>query len=156
MKISTLVFKQPVLPLASFFFSEYCTFQLSAQTFLHFVSLPTFDLVAQLAALVLRVVHDGRRRRRSEAVFLHLAPVPFFPGHHALATLPLVQVVPGLGEVHVEATRVLLVRAGAQTDAITCRRNRGLFFLFCSCPEAGGWKVREGGGGGKLSAEWIK
>lgn len=98
--------------------------QLSLFIFFFEHSLPTFDLVAQLAALVLRVVHDGRGRRRSKAVFLYLAPVPLLPGQHALVTLPLVQVVPGLGEVHVEATRVFLVRAGAQADAITCRRNR--------------------------------
>lgn len=102
--------------------------QLSLFIFFFEHSLPTFDLVAQLAALVLRVVHDGRGRRRSKAVFLYLAPVPLLPGQHALVTLPLVQVVPGLGEVHVEATRVFLVRAGAQADAITCRRNRDFFF----------------------------
>lgn len=87
----------------------------------------TFDLVPQLAALVLRVVHDGGRGWRSKAVFLYLPPVPLFPGQHALATLPLIQVVPGLGKVHVEATRVFLVCAGAQADAVTCRENKGFF-----------------------------
>ncbi|TNN71266.1 hypothetical protein EYF80_018468 [Liparis tanakae] len=81
--------------------------------------LPTFDLVSQLAALVLRVVDDGRRGGRPEAVLLHLAPVPLLSGQHALVTLPLIEVVSGLGEVHVETARVFLVSAGAQTDTLT-------------------------------------
>lgn len=92
----------------------------------------TFDLVPELAALVLRVVHDGWRGWRSKAVFLDLAPVPLFPGQHALATLPLIQVVPGLGKIHVEATRVFLVRAGAQADAITCGKSKFSFSVIRS------------------------
>lgn len=80
---------------------------------------PTFDLVSQLAALVLRVVDDGRRRGRPEAIFLHLAPVPLLSGQHSLATLPLIEVVSGLGKVHVKTTSVFFVCAGAQTDTIT-------------------------------------
>lgn len=74
---------------------------------------PTFDFVPQLAALVLRVVDDRRRRRRSQTVLLHLAAVSLFSRQHPLTTLPLVQIVPGLGEVHVKTTSVFFIRAGA-------------------------------------------
>lgn len=84
--------------------------------------MPTFDLVSQLAALVLRVVDDGRRGGRPEKILLYLAPVPLLPGKHSLATLPLVEVVSGLGEVHVEAARVLFVCAGAQAYTVTYER----------------------------------
>lgn len=109
----------------------------------------TFDLVPELAALVLGVVHDGWRWRRSKAVFLYLAPVPLFPGQHALPTLPLVQVVPGLGKVHVEATRVFLVRAGAQADAITCGKNKGFVFSLITSRSQRLRKVRGRGRGRK-------
>ena len=88
------------------------------------VCLLTFDLVSQLAALVLREVDDGRRGGRSEAILLHLTPVPLLSGQHALVTLPLIEVVSGLGEVHVETTGVFFVRAGAQTNTVTCGRGR--------------------------------
>lgn len=77
-----------------------------------------FDFVSQLAALVLGVVDDGRRGRRPQPVLLHLAAVALLSGHHALATLPLVQVVSGLRKVHVQTPGVLFVCAGAQTDAV--------------------------------------
>ena len=73
---------------------------------------PTFELLGQQGGLVLRVVHDGRWRGRPQAVLLQLAPVPLLAGAHPLLALPLVEVVPRLGEVHVQAARVLLVRAG--------------------------------------------
>lgn len=79
----------------------------------------TFDLVSELAALVLCVVDDGRRGGRPEAVLLYLAPVALLSGQHALVTLPLVEVISGLSEVHVETTGVFLICAGAQTDTIT-------------------------------------
>lgn len=82
-------------------------------TFYILKSRPTFDLVSQLATLVLWVVDDWRRGGRSEAILLHLAPVPLLPGQHALATLPLVEVVSGLSEVHVKTARVFFVCAGA-------------------------------------------
>lgn len=78
----------------------------------------TFDLVSQLAALVLRIVDNWWRGRRAEPVLLHLAAVTLLSGQHALATLPLVQVISGLGKVHVKPTRVFFVCAGAQTDPV--------------------------------------
>lgn len=83
------------------------------------IFLPTFDLVSQLAALMLRVVDNWRRRRRSETILLHLTPVPLLSGQHALATLPLVEVISGLGKVHVKTASVFFVCAGAQADTIT-------------------------------------
>lgn len=82
-------------------------------------SMSTFDLVSQLAALMLRIVDNGRRGRRPQAIFFHLASVTFLSGQHALATFPLVKVIPGLCEVDVEATGVFFVCAGTQTDTIT-------------------------------------
>lgn len=82
-------------------------------------SLPTFDLFSQLAALVFRVVHNWRGGRRSETILLHLAPVPLLSGQHALAAFPLVKIVSGLCKVHMEATCVFFVRAGAQPDTVT-------------------------------------
>lgn len=79
----------------------------------------TFDLVSQLAALVFRIMDDWRRGWRPEAILLHLSSVPLLSGQHALATLPLIQVVPGLGKVHVESTCVLFVGAGTQADSIS-------------------------------------
>lgn len=78
----------------------------------------TFDFVSQLAALVLGVVDNGRRGWRPQAILLHLAPMPLLSGQHTLATLPLIQVVSGLGKVHVQTTSVFFVGAGAQTDTI--------------------------------------
>ncbi len=73
---------------------------------------------------MLRVVDDGRRGGWSEAILLHLAPVPLLSGQHALATLPLIQVISGLGEVHMETSSVFFVCAGAQADTITYGRQR--------------------------------
>lgn len=73
---------------------------------------PTFELLGQQGGLVLRVVHDGRWRGRPQAVLLQLAPVPLLAGAHPLLALPLVEVVPRLGKVHVQAARILFVRAG--------------------------------------------
>lgn len=73
---------------------------------------PTFELLGQQGSLVLRVVHDGRWRGRPQAVLLQLAPVPLLAGAHPLLALPLVEVVARLGEVHVQAARILFVRAG--------------------------------------------
>lgn len=80
----------------------------------------TFDFVSQLATLVLGVVDNGRRGWWPQAILLHLAPVPLLSGQHALAALPLVQVVSGLGEVHVQTARVFFVCTGSQTDTIPC------------------------------------
>lgn len=45
-------------------------------------------------------------------------------GQHALLALPLVQIIPRLRKVHVQPTRVLLVRAGAQPDAVAWQEGR--------------------------------
>ena len=80
----------------------------------------TFDLVAQLAALVLGVVDNGRGGGWAEQVLLDAPAVPLLPRQHALCALPLVQVVPRLRKVHVQPPCVLLIRAGAQPDPIPC------------------------------------
>lgn len=80
----------------------------------------TFDFFPELRAFVLGVVNDGGWGRRTETVFLYPAPVSFLPGQHALPALPLVQVVSGLSVVHVQPARVLLIRAGPETDPVTC------------------------------------
>lgn len=69
---------------------------------------------------MLGVVNDGRRGRRAQAVLLYPAPVSFFSRQHALPALPLVQVVSGLSVIHVQPARVLLIRAGAEADPVTC------------------------------------
>lgn len=76
------------------------------------------------------VVHDGGRRGRAEALLGQAAPVPLLARQHALLALPLVQIVPRLRKVHVQPARVLLVRAGAQPDAVPCGE--------------GGWSVGHG------------
>lgn len=120
------------------------------QIFLHiYLRLPTFDLVSQLAALMLGVVDDRRRRRRSEAILLHLTSVPLLSGQHALTTLPLIEVISGLGKVHMETAGVFFVRAGAQADTITYG-NKGLKFrkIKINRRAEGQGKFLLGGGGG--------
>lgn len=73
---------------------------------------------------MLGVVDDWRRRRRSEAILLHLTSVPLLSGQHALTTLPLIEVISGLGKVHMETACVFFVCAGAQADTITCGKQR--------------------------------
>lgn len=94
----------------------------------------TFDFFPQLAAFVLWVVNDGRWGRWTQTVLLYPAPVSFFSRQHALPALPLVQVVSGLSVVHVQPTRVLLIRAGAETDPVTCAGIRkSTVFISAEC-----------------------
>lgn len=81
----------------------------------------TFELLGHHAALVVGVVDDGRRGGRAEALLGQAAPVPLLARQHALLALPLIQVIPRLRKVHVQPPHVLLVRAGAQPDAVACR-----------------------------------
>ena len=69
-------------------------------------------------------MNDGGRGGGSEEVLLHPPPVSLLSGQHALVTLPLIQVVSGLGKVHVETARVLLVGTGAQTDTVAWGEER--------------------------------
>lgn len=61
---------------------------------------------------------DGWRGGGSETVLLHPPAVSFLSGIQALTTLPLIQVVSGLGKVHMEPPCVLLVCTGAQTHTV--------------------------------------
>ena len=56
---------------------------------------------------------------------MDFAAVPLLPGEQPLFTLPLVQVIPGLGEVHVDPPRVLLISAGANTHPVPWRWRQG-------------------------------
>lgn len=79
----------------------------------------TFQLLGQQGGLVLGVVHYGRRRGRPQPILLQLAPVPLLTGAHPLLAFPLVEVVPGLGKVHVKAAWILFVRARPQSHPVT-------------------------------------
>ena len=60
---------------------------------------------------------------------MDLAAVPLLPGEQPLLTLPLVQVVPSLGEVNVDPPRVLLIGAGADTHPVPWRWREGWWEL---------------------------
>lgn len=78
----------------------------------------TLQFLSNNTALVVGVVHDGRRGGRAESLLLQPPAVALLPRQHALLTFPLVQIIPSLSKIHVQAPGVLLVSAGAQPDAI--------------------------------------
>lgn len=53
-----------------------------------------------------------------EALLLQPPAMALLPCQHALLALPLIEVIPSLGKIHVQAPSVLLVSAGTQPDAI--------------------------------------
>jgi len=84
----------------------------------------TFQFLGDNAALVVGVVDDRRWGGRAEALLFQPPAMAFLPRQHPLLALPLVQVIPSLGKVHVQPPRVLLVGAGAQPDAVAWQRRQ--------------------------------
>lgn len=84
----------------------------------------TFQFLSDNAALVVGVMDDGRRGGRAEALLLQPPAMALLSRQHPLLTFPLVQIVPSLSKIHVQAPSILLVRAGAQPDAIAWQRRQ--------------------------------
>lgn len=78
----------------------------------------TFQLLCNNAALMVRVMHNRRWGGWVEAFLFQPPAMALLPCQHALLALPLVEVIPSLGKIHVQAPSVLLVSAGTQPDAI--------------------------------------
>lgn len=78
----------------------------------------TFQFLSNNTALMVGVVHDRRRGGRVESLLLQPPAMALLPRQHALLTFPLVQIIPSLSKIHVQAPSILLVSAGAQPDAI--------------------------------------
>lgn len=84
----------------------------------------TFQLLGNDAALVVGVMDDGGRGGRAEALLFQPPAMTLLSRQHPLLALPLVQIIPSLSEVHVQAPSILLVGAGAQPDAIAWQRGQ--------------------------------
>jgi len=80
----------------------------------------TFEVLEQDGGLVVREMCDGWGTGGVEQVVLHLPVVSVLPRQQSLVALPLVQVVPCLGVVHVQPASVCLVVTVSYLHAVTC------------------------------------
>lgn len=84
----------------------------------------TFQLLSNDAALVVGVMDDGGWGGRAEALLFQPPAMTLLSRQHPLLALPLIQIIPSLSEVHVQAPSILLVGAGTQPDAIAWQRGQ--------------------------------
>lgn len=64
------------------------------------------------------VMDDGRWGGRAEALLFQPPAMALLSRQHPLLTFPFVQIIPSLSKIHMQAPSILLVSAGAQSDAI--------------------------------------
>lgn len=77
-----------------------------------------FQFLSNNAALMVGVMDDRRWGGWAEALLFQPPAMALLSCQHPLLTFPLIQIIPSLSKIYMQAPSILLVSAGAQPDAI--------------------------------------